>query len=69
MRREEKTQLTKMNQMHAHTHNKVRFKMAESMKTTACWDITPCTLVEIDQYFRGDYQLHHHHDDGGSNHL
>jgi hypothetical protein len=26
---------------------------------TAFWDIIPCSLVEVDQCFRGAYSLHH----------
>jgi hypothetical protein len=29
------------------------------MKTTAFWDITPCSLFGIDGRFRGTYCLHH----------
>jgi hypothetical protein len=29
------------------------------MKMTVFWDVAPCSLVEIDQYFRGAYCLHH----------
>jgi hypothetical protein len=28
-------------------------------KMTAFWNITPCTLVEVDRHFRGAYCLHH----------
>jgi hypothetical protein len=30
------------------------------MKTAAFWDVAPCSLVDIDQHFRGVY-CHHHH--------
>jgi hypothetical protein len=41
-----------------------------TMKTTAFWDIAPCSLVEVDRRFRGAYCLLHHGDeDGGSTHL
>jgi hypothetical protein len=39
-------------------------------KMMAFWDIAPCSLVEVDQHFRGVYCLHHQGDnDGGSMHL
>jgi hypothetical protein len=53
----------------------VRFQVltAMSMKMTVFWDIAPCSLVEINLYFRGTYCLHHQSDhrpdDGGSKHL
>jgi hypothetical protein len=54
----------------------VRFQvlMATSMKTAVFWVVAPCSLVDIDQSFRGAYCLHHEgdhqgHDDGGSKHL
>jgi hypothetical protein len=33
----------------------VRFQLltVASMKMTVFWDVTPCSLVEIDQRFRG----------------
>jgi hypothetical protein len=38
----------------------------------AFWDITPCSLVEVDLRFRDAYCIHHqdddHLDDGGSTH-
>jgi hypothetical protein len=39
--------------------NCVRFQVLTevSMKTTAFWDIAPCSLVEVDQNFRCDYCL------------
>jgi hypothetical protein len=30
------------------------------------WDMAPCSLVELDQRFRGAYCLHYQGDDGGS---
>jgi hypothetical protein len=43
------------------------------LKMTVCWDVAPCSLVEIDRRFRGAYSLHHQDvhrpDDGGSKHL
>jgi hypothetical protein len=29
----------------------------------------PCSVVQVDQRFRGSYYYHHHPDDGGSKHL
>jgi hypothetical protein len=29
------------------------------MKITVFWDVAPCSLVDIDQHFRGTYCLHH----------
>jgi hypothetical protein len=29
------------------------------LKMTAFWDTAPCSLVEIDRYFRGAYCLHY----------
>jgi hypothetical protein len=44
--------------------------MVASVKNTAFWDVAPCSIVEIDQCFRGIYCLHHHHfDDGGNKYL
>jgi hypothetical protein len=40
--------------------------MAASMKMTAFWDIALCSLVEVDQLFRGAYCLHHQADDTGT---
>jgi hypothetical protein len=31
----------------------------ENIKMTICWDVSPCSLVEIDRRFRGPYCLHH----------
>jgi hypothetical protein len=31
-----------------------------NLKMTAFWDVTPCSLVEVDLRFRGEYCLHHH---------
>jgi hypothetical protein len=43
------------------------------VKTAVFWDVTPCSLVEVDQGFRGAYSLRHqgsefssHLDDGDS---
>jgi hypothetical protein len=49
----------------------VRFQVITvvSVKMTAFWDVALCSLVEVDQHFRGVYCLHHHPDDGGSTHL
>jgi hypothetical protein len=33
---------------------------AASMKTTAFWDVAPCSLVEVDRRFRGVYCLLFH---------
>jgi hypothetical protein len=33
------------------------------MEMTVVWDVAPCTLVEIDQRFRGAH-CHHQGDDG-----
>jgi hypothetical protein len=30
-----------------------------SMKITAFWDTAPCSLVEVNRCFRGEYCLHH----------
>jgi hypothetical protein len=46
--------------------------MVMSMKLVVLLDVASCSLVEIDQCFRGDYCLHHkgsHPDGGGSKHL
>jgi hypothetical protein len=32
---------------------------ATSLKTVALWNITPCSLMEVDRCFRGTYCLHH----------
>jgi hypothetical protein len=39
----------------------VRFQvlMVVSMKMTAFWDVAPCSLMEADQCFMGEYCLHH----------
>jgi hypothetical protein len=39
----------------------VRFQVltAESMKTTAFWDVARCSLIEVDWRFRGAYCLPH----------
>jgi hypothetical protein len=29
------------------------------MKMTVLWDVVPCSLVKIDQLFRGAHYLHH----------
>jgi hypothetical protein len=34
-----------------------------------CWDVAPCSLVEIDRRFRGVYCLHHQGDDNGNTKL
>jgi hypothetical protein len=31
----------------------------DGYKMTVFWDVTPCSLVEIDRIFRGAYCLHH----------
>jgi hypothetical protein len=43
------------------TFDLVRFQVltATSMKMAVLWDVAPCSLVEIDQRFRGDSCLHH----------
>jgi hypothetical protein len=33
------------------------------MKMVVFWDDSPCSLVEIDQRFRGSYCLHHQDDE------
>jgi hypothetical protein len=38
-------------------------------KMTVMWDITLCSVVELDQHLRGAYCLHHQGKDGGSTHL
>jgi hypothetical protein len=44
-----------------------------SMKTTACWHVAPCSLVDIGRRFRDAYCLHNQDDcrtdDGGNKHL
>jgi hypothetical protein len=54
-----------------HLLNLVWFQvlMAVSMRMTVLWDVVPCSLIEIDQRFRGTYCLHHQVDGGGSKHL
>jgi hypothetical protein len=49
----------------------VKFQVptAASMKITVFWDDAPCSLVEMDQRFRGAYCPYYHGDDGGSKHL
>jgi hypothetical protein len=37
---------------------------AARMKTTAFWDLAPCSPDEVDRRFRGAYCLHHQDDDG-----
>jgi hypothetical protein len=39
----------------------VRFQVltATSMQMVVFWDVSPCSLVEIDQRFRGAYCLHY----------
>jgi hypothetical protein len=29
----------------------------------AFWDIVPCSLIKVDQHFRGAYRLHHQGDE------
>jgi hypothetical protein len=36
------------------------------MKMTVFWDVAPCSLVQINQHFRGAYCLHHQGDKGRS---
>jgi hypothetical protein len=43
----------------AHNHVRLQALMATSMKVAVSWDVTPCSLVEIDRQFRGAYCLHH----------
>jgi hypothetical protein len=54
-----------------HTDINVRFQvlMVLSMKMIAFSDIALCSLVEVDQHFRGVYYLAHCPDDGGSTYL
>jgi hypothetical protein len=42
------------------------FLTAVRMKMTAFWDIALCSLMDIEQHFRGAYCFHHHPDDEGS---
>jgi hypothetical protein len=35
-------------------------KQFSEMKIVVFWDAEPCSLVDIDQCFRGTYCLHHH---------
>jgi hypothetical protein len=37
------------------TYSRFQVLMAVGMKMTAFWDITPCSLVEVDRRFRGVY--------------
>jgi hypothetical protein len=43
------------------------------MKFAVFWDVAPCSHVEVDGRYRGEYRLHHQGhdrpDDGGSTHL
>jgi hypothetical protein len=32
--------------------------MTVNIKITACWDTAPCSIVEVDQRFRGVYCFH-----------
>jgi hypothetical protein len=51
---------------------RVQVLTATSMKMTALWDISPCSLVEVDQRFRGAYCLRnqgYNPYDGGNTHL
>jgi hypothetical protein len=41
-------------QVHHTTWNAVT-----TLKMTVFWDISPCSLVEVHQHFRGAYCLHH----------
>jgi hypothetical protein len=34
-----------------------------NLKMAVCWDTAPCSLIEIDQRFRGAYCLHHQGDE------
>jgi hypothetical protein len=38
-------------------------------KMAASWDIAPCSLLEVDRFFRGAYCLNHQGDNGCSKHL
>jgi hypothetical protein len=40
----------------------VQFPTAASMKITAFWDVTPCSLVGVYRRFRGANFLHHQGD-------
>jgi hypothetical protein len=33
------------------------------MKITVFWDVAPCSLIEVDQYFIGAHCLHHRGDE------
>jgi hypothetical protein len=48
-----------------------QFLIAGSIKMTAFWDMSPCSLVEVGLYrrFKGAYCLHHQVHDGSSTHL
>jgi hypothetical protein len=56
----------------AHSQINKTVRMARSpnktKKITAFWDMTPCSLVKVDQHFRGACRLHRP-DDGGNMHL
>jgi hypothetical protein len=43
--------------------------MVMGMNMTVFWDMVPCSLIDVDRYFRGVYCLHHQDSDGGSTHL
>jgi hypothetical protein len=58
------------NQQISSKNVRVQVHMAASMKTIVFWAIALCSLVEIDQSFRGAYCLHNQDDDdGGGKHL
>jgi hypothetical protein len=40
----------------------VRISRQTARKSTLCWNVKPCTVVEIDRRFRGAYCLHHQRD-------
>jgi hypothetical protein len=43
---------------------------AASVKFAVFWDTAPCSLVEVDRRFRGEYYLYHEGDDNSdSTHL
>jgi hypothetical protein len=54
------------------THLEMR-NMRKILKFRVFWDVAPCSLIGVDQRFRGVYCLHHQGDhrpdDGGSTRL
>jgi hypothetical protein len=58
--------------MKARQERKMRFQVLTmtSMKMAVILNVAPCSLVDIERRFDGDYFLHHEgDDDGDSKHL